>query len=215
MDQTKPKRAYDSSRRRSMAGQNRTAVFAAAADLFATRGWAGTSMRDVAKAAGVSVETVYSLAGGKSDLLLATIDIGIVGDDQPIPLAERDEFLAFGHGTRVERIQAVARLVASSNQRIAALNRTFSQAAAADQALAARWYADLTTQRDAYASGLALVLGDTPHADIVDGIWAIGSSEVYLQLTAPPDQGGAGWTTEKYRSWLADRIAQLLPEETS
>ncbi len=212
---TQPKRAYDSSRRRSMADQNRTAVFAAAADLFASRGWAGTSMRDVAKAASVSVETVYSLAGGKSDLLLATIDIGIVGDDQPVPLAERDEFLALGRGTRAERIQATAELVASSNQRIAALNRTFSQAAAADETLAARRYADLATQRDAYADGLTLVLGTTPHADVIDGIWAIGSSEVYLQLTAPSDRGGAGWTSEKYRSWLADRIDQLLPEETS
>jgi len=215
MDQHQPKRAYDSSRRRSMAGENRAAVFAAAADLFATRGWAGTSMRDVAKAARVSVETVYSLAGGKSDLLLATIDIGIVGDDRPIPLAERDEFLAFGRGTRAERVEAVAELVTRSNQRIAALNRTFSQAAAADEALAARWYADLATQRAAYADGLALVLGTTPHADVIDGIWAIGSSEVYLQFTTPPDRGGAGWTSEKYRSWLADRIGQLLPEETS
>jgi len=215
VDDTQTKRAYDSSRRRSMAAANRAAVFAAAADLFATRGWAGTSMRDVAKSAGVSVETVYSLAGGKTDLLLATIDIGIVGDDRPVPLAERAEFLALGRGTRTDRIEAAAELVASSNLRIAALNRTFSQAATADESLAARWYADLATQRAAYADGMTLVLGAPPHADVIDGIWAIGSSEVYLQLTAPPDRGGAGWSTEKYRQWLADRIDQLLPEETS
>ena len=192
-----------------MAEDNRAAVLAAAAELFATRGWS-IGMRDIAKAAKVSVETVYATAGNKGELLLRAIDIGIVGDDEPVPLADRPEFLALGEGERAERVAAVARLVAESNQRIAALNRTFAHAATSDAALAERWSEYEATQREQYAEGAQLVLGRRAPQDVVDGIWALGSADVYLQLTAT-----AGWSPEKYRHWLADRIDQLLPEEKS
>jgi AcrR family transcriptional regulator len=215
---TSARRTYDSTRRRAMAEDNRAAVFTAAAELFAARGWSATGMRDIAKVAGVSVETVYATAGSKNELLLRVIDIGIVGDDDPVPLAERPEFLALGQGDRGARLNAVGRLLAGSNRRIAALNRTFAQAAAGDPELAARWRESQTTQRAAFAHGVRLVAGREPRADVVDGIWALGSAEVYLLLVTPPDQGGAGWSPEKYESWLVDRIDQLLtpnPEEKS
>lgn len=191
-----------------MAEDNRAAVLAAAADLFAHRGWSATGMRDVAKEASVSVETVYATAGSKGDLLLRVIDIGIVGDDEPVPLAERPEFRALGEGDRSQRVAAIGRLVTESNRRIAALNRTFAHAAAGDPDLAARWREYETTQRAQYALGTRLVLGRRPRQDVVDGIWALGSADVYLQLTET-----AGWSPEKYRAWLVERIDQLLPEE--
>ncbi len=200
-----PRRAYDSSRRRAMAADNRAAVHAAAAELFATRGWQATGMRDVARAAGVSVETVYATAGTKRDLLLRVIDIGIVGDDEPVPLEERPEYRAIGEGDWPSRVDAMARLLTDSNQRIAALNRTFAHAAAADDELATRWRESQTTQRAQYALGLGMALGHTPRQEVVDGIWALGSAEVYLQLVET-----AGWSTEQYRRWLVAMIDQLL-----
>ncbi len=202
-------RSYDSTRRRAMAEDNRAAVLEAAAELFATRGWA-TGMRDIARAARVSVETVYATAGSKSDLLLRVIDIGVVGDDDPAPMSERPQFLALGEGDRAERVAAAARLITESNRRVAALQRTFAHAAAGDSELAARWRDSEATRREQYARGVRMVLGRRPGKDLVDGVWALGSTEVYLQLT-----GLAGWSPEKYRRWLADRIGQLLPEEKS
>jgi AcrR family transcriptional regulator len=203
------RRTYDASRRRAMAEGNRAAVLQAAAELFATRGWA-TGMRDVAKAATVSVETVYATAGNKAELLLKVIDIGIVGDDEPVPLSDRPEWRALGEGDRTERVAAVARLITTSNQRIAELNRTFAHAASADAVLAERWVDYVTTQREQYAAGTRMVLGRRAPQDVVDGIWALGSAEVYLHLTET-----AGWSSEKYHHWLAERIDQLLPEEKS
>lgn len=188
-----------------MAEDNRAAVHAAAAELFATRGWKATGMRDIAKAAGVSVETVYSTAGTKSDLLLQVIDIGIVGDDEPVPLADRPEFQALGLGDRSSRLEAIGRLITDSNQRIAALNRTFAHAAAADDELAERWRQSQATQRAQYALGVRMTLGRKPRQEVIDGVWALGSAEVYLQLVET-----AGWTTEQYRKWLVERIDQLL-----
>jgi AcrR family transcriptional regulator len=190
-----------------MAEDNRAAVLEAAADLFATRGWS-TGMRDIAKAARVSVETVYATARTKAELLIRVIDVGVVGDDDPVALSQRPQFLALGEGSRAERVAAAARLITESNQRVAALQRTFAHAAAGDAELARRWRESEATQREQYAQGVRKVLGRRPGKDVVDGIWAIGSTEVYLQLT-----GTAGWSPQKYCRWLADRIGQLLPEE--
>ena len=68
----------------------------AATRLFGECGWAGTGMRDVARAAGVAVETVYANFGSKPDLLAAALDVAVVGDDAPIALAERPEFAGIG-----------------------------------------------------------------------------------------------------------------------
>jgi AcrR family transcriptional regulator len=199
------RRGYDSSQRRALAGQNRAAVVAAAAELFTKRGWAATSVRDIARTARVSVETVYATVGSKSELLLRAIDVAIVGDTEPVPLAERPEFLALGQGARDERLDALGRLVTTTNGRLAALNRTFAHAALGDDDLAARWRESQATQRQAYVDGLRLLLGRKPRAQVVDGIWALGSAEVYLHLVEL-----AGWTPRQYRTWLVERIDQLL-----
>jgi AcrR family transcriptional regulator len=158
-----------------MAEDNRAAVLEAAADLFATRGWS-TGMRDIAKAARVSVETVYATARTKAELLIRVIDVGVVGDDDPVPLSQRPQFLALGEGSRAERVAAAARLITESNQRVAALQRTFAHAAAGDAELAKRWRESEATQREQYAQGVRKVLGRRPGKDLVDGIWAIGST---------------------------------------
>ena len=85
----RPRRAYTSPRRRQQAAETRAAVQATAAALFSEKGWAATGMRDVATAAGVSVETVYASFGSKADLLMAALDMAVVGDALPVPLAGR------------------------------------------------------------------------------------------------------------------------------
>ena len=100
-----------------MAEDTRLVVVAAAARLFAERGWSGTSVRDVAREAGVSVETVYASVGSKARLLMRAIDVGVVGDDAPVPLAERPEFVALGQGDRTARLEATARMLADQYAR--------------------------------------------------------------------------------------------------
>jgi AcrR family transcriptional regulator len=167
-------------------------------------------MRDIAKAARVSVETVYATAGSKAELLVRVIDVGVVGDDDAVPLSERPEFLALGEGDRSERVAAAARLITDSNVRVAALHRTLGHAAAVDPGLVDRLREAEAAQRAQYAQGVRKVLGRRPGKDLVDGVRALGSTEVYLQLTV-----SAGWSPEKYCRWLADRIGDLLPEEKS
>jgi AcrR family transcriptional regulator len=194
-----------------MAEETRLAVIAAATRLFAERGWNGTGMRDIAKAAGVSVETVYGTASSKAQLLIRALDVGVVGDDEPIPLAERAEFRALGVGERRTRLLAVARMVSAQYARVALLHRALQHGATGDEDLAAASSELYERQRTSFRDGLGLVLGRSPEQELVDGLQAIGSPEVYLQLVS-----SASWSEEKYQEWLAATLGRLLdhiPEE--
>jgi AcrR family transcriptional regulator len=199
-------RAYRSPRREQQAAETRVMVVAAAARLFGERGWAATGMRDVARAAGVSVETVYASFRSKGDLLLAAIDVAVVGDTAHIPVNQRPEFAALGSGTRRERAHASARLVTGINQRTAGVILALREAAASDPELAERMREREQRRRINVEQGAALVAGRTVTAEEVDGLWAVLTVEVYQLLT-----GLRGWTPQQYESWLADVIERLLP----
>ena len=48
----------------------------------------------------MSVETVYKQFRNKGGLLKAVYDVRMAGDDEPVPIAERPEYLAIGGGGR-------------------------------------------------------------------------------------------------------------------
>jgi AcrR family transcriptional regulator len=177
------RRAYRSPRREQQAAQTRAMVVAAAARLFGERGWAGTGMRDVAAAAEVSVETVYASFRSKGDLLLAAIDLAVVGDTAPVPLGQRPEFTALGSGTRQQRARATARLVTGINQRTAGMVLALREAAASDPELAERMREREQRRRINVEQGAALVAGRAVTPEEADGLWAVLAVEVYQLLT--------------------------------
>ncbi|MGO4758231.1 helix-turn-helix domain-containing protein, partial [Streptomyces sp. 2MCAF27] len=65
------RRRYDSVRRTTQAQQTRAEIADAARRLFVSQGWAATTVRDVAREAGVSVPTVYAAYGNKTGLTRA------------------------------------------------------------------------------------------------------------------------------------------------
>src|SRR4051812_3313727 len=91
--------AYDNSSRAAAAGATRTKVLAAARDAFLTSGYAGTTIRAVAEAAGVSQETVYKRFGNKARLLKDVYDVAMAGDEEPVPVADRPEARALRAAT--------------------------------------------------------------------------------------------------------------------
>ncbi len=206
------KRTYQSPRRRASAADTRRAVIAAATTLFTERGWA-TSVRDIAREAGVAVETVYSVVGSKRELLKVALDVGIVGDDEPVPLAERDEFAALGTGDRPARLTKTAAMMAVQYSRVAALHQALDQAAEADEELAALKRHAHEQQRTTFTEGLTLAIGGRPEPELVDGLLAICSPATYLHLIRM-----AGWTHQQYQQWLAQTLLQLvahIPEESA
>jgi AcrR family transcriptional regulator len=205
-DQGAPaRRRYRSPRREQQAAETREAVLAAAVELFGTRGWAATGMRDVAGAAGVSVETVYAGFRSKSDLLKAVIDLTTVGDTAPVPLDERPEFSALGSGTRQQRARAAARLVTGIHQRNAGVLLALRQGAASDRELAGLLREAEQRRRIDVEQGLSLATGRAVTREECDGLWAVFAVEVYHLLTAL-----RGWNPQQYQTWLADVIDRLL-----
>ncbi len=206
------KRSYESPRRRASAADTRLAVIAAATNLFTERGWA-TSVRDIAREAGVAVETVYNVVGSKRELLKVAMDVAIVGDDQPIALAERHEFGALGEGDRPTRLGRAAAMMADQYSRVAALHHALDQGAETDVELAELKRHAHEQQLTTFAEGLTRALGRRPEPALVDGLQAISSPGTYLHLIRM-----AGWTQQQYQEWLGQTLLQLvahIPEESA
>lgn len=202
---TTERRRYTSPKRAEQAAATRAAVLSAAVTCFAEHGWHGTSMRTIARDAGVSVETLYSTFGSKADLLHAALDVAVVGDTEPIALEDRPEFADLGRGGPEVRARAAARLAREVNERTNGIARALREGAASEEPLAARLTDAERNRRADVAAAAALVAGRAVDARERDGLWAVASDEVYSLLVER-----AGWSAEEYEEWLADAIRRLL-----
>ena len=86
-------RTYRSPRREQQAARTRRAVLRAARDLFVRKGYADTTVAEVARRAKVSVDTLYASVGRKPQLLIAVHDMELGSTDEPVP-AEQREYVA-------------------------------------------------------------------------------------------------------------------------
>jgi AcrR family transcriptional regulator len=162
-------------------------------------------MRDIATAAGVSVETIYSSQGSKTELLLTAVEAGVVGDFDTMALAERPEFAAIGSGSLDQRAAKLAELGTAAHRRTAGLLLALREAAVTDEA-AARRLAELDEERrDDLARALTLITGNEVAGELLDGLWAISAAEVYDALTRR-----TGWTDLQYQTWATDVLIRLL-----
>jgi AcrR family transcriptional regulator len=162
-------------------------------------------MRDIAKQAGVAVETVYANFGSKTELLLAAIDVGVVGDVEPVPLSQRAEFAALGVGSVADRITAAARLLSGINQRTWGLRRALHEAAGSEPQLESKLHELEHRRRDNIREGLEMAIGRRVDDDVLDGLWAVTGADVFYLLT----QIG-GRSVDGYERWLAATIRPLL-----
>lgn len=88
------RRRYDSLRREAQARETRAEIARAARRLFVAQGWAATTVRDVAREAGVSVPTVYAAYRDKTGLLWALAEAADLSADAPRMLAELEDAAA-------------------------------------------------------------------------------------------------------------------------
>ncbi|MEO5664461.1 MAG: helix-turn-helix domain-containing protein, partial [Nocardioides sp.] len=176
-----------------------------ATSLFADRGWSSTGMRDIAKEASVAVETVYASFGSKTELLLAAIDVGVVGDARPVPLSQRPEFAAIGVGSVTDRIRAAAQLVSGINQRTWGLRRALTEAAGSEPQLAAKLHDLENRRRENIREGVELVVGRPVDDHVLDGLWVVMGADVFHLLTQIGER-----SVDDYEQWLAMTVERLL-----
>src|SRR6516165_5171224 len=136
----KTPRSYDSRRRREQARQSRAAVLREARRRFLADGFASTTVGVIAEGADVSVETVYKAFGNKAGLLKAVFDVAIVGDDEPIPMAERDEIKRLqAEPDAQQKLRLYAELYAGRAKRGVPFELLARAAAASDPAAEEVW----------------------------------------------------------------------------
>ena len=194
------RRRYDSPVREARAQRTRAHVVATAGKLFAARGYAGTSMRQIAAEAGVSLETVTQ-TGRKPELLIAAFRDGFAGDPDAVNL----DALA-GPAGPADLPSVVAR-VAAGVRRSLPIWRAFTTAAAADPAVAAVRAEQAVVRRAEIAERLvaAGLAGGGSIGRLADAIGLIMSHEAYDHLTTV-----CGWAHEEYVTWAAMAVQAQL-----
>jgi len=191
--------AYHSPLRAKQAAETRRAIVNAAITLFGERGWAATSLPMIAAEAGTAVDTIYSAFGTKSSLLMAAIDVAIVGDDGPTPMVDRPELAMFAEGTKTQRLRTGVRFTVGVYERSIPILRALQEAAASDEAARARLAQYDDDRRNVIIAGMALILGRPAPDELVDEIWALVSPEVFTMLTQR-----RGWSVADTEAWLVE-----------
>lgn len=193
--------------------ETRRRVIDAALRLFVENGYMPTTMTAIAKEAGVAVQTLYLAFGSKASILSATLDVAIVGDDEPVPLLQRpwvQELRSEQDGCRAVAI--VCREVATLFQRVAPLHVAI-RAATGDADVADLLARDQQNRYEGERQVISMLaskpgfntdLGEERAADIVYGLL---SEAVYLLLCVD-----RGWNIEDWTTWITETLSkQLFP----
>ncbi|MDK3255293.1 TetR/AcrR family transcriptional regulator [Blastococcus capsensis] len=212
MSAVKGPRAYRSPVREESARRTRRAVTAAAAELFTTRGYAATSLADVARAAGVARPTVFAAFGSKPALLQRVLDEALAGDDEPVPVADRPWFrpvwAAREPAAVLDAYAGVCTLIA---ERAAAAFEAVRRAADTAPEVAELWQ----TLQHNRVRGARMVLehlvttgalrAGLSFERAVDVLWLLNDPAHHAALV-----GSRDWSPDDYRGWLADQMQRAL-----
>ena len=205
-------RRYQAPQRAQAAAQTRARIRAAASTLFVEQGYVATTMRDIARAAGVGERTVYAAFPSKADLFRHVLDVATVGDEQPVAVANRPQIQdAFGQtDPRTAISQAIGYTVALF-ERAGDLIMVTVQAADADPDMRAAADAGSHATRQLWRT-LTHALND---ADALrPGLTAQRAADILYALASPHThqllRRHCNWTTRRYHAWLVNVVTQQL-----
>jgi AcrR family transcriptional regulator len=205
--QTRTGRTYDSSGRRRAAEQRRQRVAFVAAELFAARGWTGTTLPGVAEAAGVSPELVQRTFGGKPGLLMAAFRQASF--DQDVNTRELLANLHLDEEPDLEvRLEAIVDLSCRALEPTAPLVPVLLHAAAQDDTVRALYQRARHSHREAAQDIVELLAPGTAHADAADEVTVAILPQTYLVFTQD-----LGWSTQRYAAWLRRALVRAVSPE--
>jgi AcrR family transcriptional regulator len=193
----------------------RRRILDAAWELFLADGYPATSIAAIARRAGVSEDLVFRLFSSKLGVLKQLMDVAIGGDEEDIPLLEREDPQAVrACPDQHQQVDMFATGMTAQLDRLRPLNDLMRSAAAVEPEIAAL-RDDLHLRQRRFAMNMVATwiaangpLRDemsTEHAGAI--IWTLAGPEVHRLLTVD-----CGWSREGYRGWLAAQLtAALLP----
>ena len=208
------KRSYVSAVRDSQARRTRRQIVAAAGRLFATQGFAATTVDAIAAEAGVSRKTVFTSVGGKVALLKLAYDYTTAGDDRPVPLIEREGLQSImAEPDPYEQMRMYAEFVTGLGERTSALWLALRGAAEVDdeaRELYTRWDRQrLEGMRAGPVRDLLTKEAIRPELTPEEAaaiFWVLTDPALFHQLVVT-----AGWSRDRFREWLLEAfLTQIL-----
>jgi AcrR family transcriptional regulator len=186
-------------------------LIAAATELFLERGYVATTLVQIALHAGIAPRTVYLRFGTKAALFRRVLDRALVGDAEPIAVADRPGTqIAMTAKTLHQRIEALVEVSAGIVERAGALFEVAAQAEGIEPEVAEaaqagrRATAELcaTFWARATADGLLDRGTDTEALAVATDVLICADTVVHLRRTR-------GWTGPEHRALITQTLAAL------
>lgn len=206
------KRKYDSSRRQALAEATKIQIAEAARRLFFKRGYAGTTIEEIANEAGVSKESVYGIFGTKQSILAFLLDVAVGGKELPLPVIQQPAPQAIMQDRDQRRqIDRIAQVCGEILSRAAPVYEIMRTAATTEPEIQKRVRHVHKERLENMTAFFRHVAANGPLREGLDEkrvgeiVWALTSPELFSLLTTE-----LGWSREKYAEWLADILIRVL-----
>jgi AcrR family transcriptional regulator len=210
------KRPYNSTRRQEQAAETRLRIIDAARELFVAKGYGRTTIAEIAAAAGVAVETVYSAFRNKHTLLRQVWFVTFRGDEEDVRFLDRPEIRAvLAEPDLATRFAQHAVALTAAFGRVAPLLAALHGAAASEPAAAAmlaEWDEGRLDACSTYAEAAAgsgqLAVSE---AECRDVLAATMDGALWQRLVVE-----SGWSDERFATWLGRLwTSQLVATQVS
>lgn len=205
-------RPYRSPRRAEQAAQTRRAVLDAARTLLDEVGYPAMTVAQIARRAGVAVDTVYASVGRKPQMLRQLVETSLSGTDDTVPAARRDYVVRIRAtlGAR-EKITIYAEAIAAIQSRMAPVFLALRDAAVRDPDTTELWR-EISERRARNMLDFAEDLRSTGELredltddEVADILWSMNAAEYWVLLVHE-----RGWTPERFSRWIVDAWTRLL-----
>lgn len=205
-------RGYRLGRRAVSAARTRKAILDAAESLFVREGYSRTTLQEVAREAGVSVQSVHQ-AGTKASLMTAILERGFSGDEEPTSLLERPEFRTIMADPDTGRaLDRYTGYIVDANGRIADLWHAATLATDSDPEIAeavrrseTRRLADLHTGCQWFVR--RRLLAPEQVAEFADALGYLTGPSAHRYFTVE-----RRWSAPRFARWLRATISSQLDQ---
>jgi AcrR family transcriptional regulator len=183
--------------RQLRAAATRRKIRDAARELFLAQGYVGTTIPDIARAAGLAHQTVYFTYGSKAGVLSAVVDAEIVGDLDAVPLLQRPQVRRIAAITDpARRLRRVVAVLCDVTERVAPLYE-IARGGAIDDEVRALLDRHEEQRWETHRALVGLVDHDLAAglevAEAADRLYALVSHDVHWLLTRRRGWSGARW----------------------
>jgi AcrR family transcriptional regulator len=191
--------------------RTRRAITQAATTLFLREGFLGTTMAAIAREAGVAVQTLYLSFANKTAILDTAFGQTLAGDDEPIPLLDRDwmrDILAEPDGAAA--LQSFIEVSTQIIERATPLYIVIRSSAADPEVaeLLEKNKHERHTQFRVLAEALAARPGFNQSLDVDEAaaiLYVVQSEDTFAMYV-----NERGWSVEQWSAWTSRTLQQQL-----